>query len=236
MFDPGNRLIVALDVPDRDAATSLIDTLAGEASWLKIGLELFIAAGPEFVRECVAAGHSVMLDLKLHDIPATVGRAMLRVSALRVGLVTIHSGGGRAMMEAAVKAVRSGANGTSGRTHILAVTALTSLDDNDLRSVGIGDPMLNLVMRRAQLAMEAGCDGVVASPHEASRLRKGAPSDFLIVTPGVRPVVDGGDDQKRVMTPAQARSAGADMVVVGRPIRDAENPAAAARAIAATLS
>jgi orotidine-5'-phosphate decarboxylase len=234
-FDPGNRLIAAVDVPDRAAADALIDRLDGAASWVKLGLELFIAEGPELVRDYTARGLKVMLDLKLHDIPATVGKATARAAALGAGLLTIHTGGGRAMMRAAVEAARAAGQGDQ-RTRILGVTVLTSMDDKDLVQVAGGGTVEELVLRRAQLAMEAGCDGVVASPHEAARLRGGAPDDFLIVTPGVRPAGADAGDQKRVMTPRQAREAGADLIVVGRPIRSADDPAAAARAIAADLA
>ena len=231
-FDPGNRLIAALDVPDRAAADAMAERVAGEASWLKIGLELFIACGPDLVRDYSARGYRIMLDLKLHDIPATVGRATARAAALGAGLLTIHSAGGRAMMEAAVAA----ASAAGGDLGILAVTVLTSLDAGDLGEVGVvtGD-VGALVEQRARLAAEAGCTGIVSSPREAARLRGVVPADFLIVTPGIR--LAGGDagDQKRVMTPARARAAGADMIVVGRPIRDAADPAAAARAMAAEL-
>lgn len=233
-FDPGNRLIVALDVADRAGADALVARLDGASSWVKIGLELFIAEGPGIVRDYVARGLKVMLDLKLHDIPATVGSATARAAELGAGLLTIHTGGGREMMRAAVEAARAG--GAAERTRILAVTVLTSMDERDLADVGAAGRVEDLVVRRAQLAMEAGCDGVVASPLEAAVLRKGAPRDFLIVTPGVRPAGGEVGDQKRVMTPAEARRAGADLVVVGRPVRGAADPAAAARAIAAELA
>ncbi len=232
-FDPGNRLIVALDVPDRSPADELFFKLAGAASWLKVGLELFIATGPDLVDDYVAAGRRIMLDLKLHDIPATVERAVARAAGLGVELLTIHAGGGRAMIEAAANAAQRAA-GT--RTRILAVTVLTSLDERDLDEVGARGPLEELVVRRAQLAAAAGADGVVASPREAALVRAAAPAGFLIVTPGVRPSGAAAGDQKRVTTAAEARAAGADLVVVGRPIRDAADPAAAARAIAAELT
>jgi orotidine-5'-phosphate decarboxylase len=232
-FDPGNRLIAALDVEDRRQADALAARIGGAADWLKIGLELFVAAGPDLVREYAAAGRRIMLDLKLHDIPATVERAVARVATLGAELLTIHAGGGRAMIEAAASAAR-GAHGM--RTRILAVTVLTSLDDRDLGEIGARGPLEDLVALRARLAAEAGADGVVASPREAALVRAAAPAGFLIVTPGVRPAGAVAGDQKRVTTAAEARAAGADLVVVGRPIRDAADPAAAARAIAAELS
>jgi len=231
-FDPGNRLIAALDVEDRAQADALAARLGDAAGWLKIGLELFIAAGPDLVRDYAQAGRRLMLDLKLHDIPATVERAVARAGQLGAELLTVHAGGGRAMIAAAAGAARRvGAR----RPRILAVTVLTSLDERDLAEIGATGPLEELVVRRARLAAEAGADGVVASPREAALVRAALPADFLIVTPGVRPAGAASGDQKRVLTAAEARAAGADLVVVGRPIRDAADPAAAARAIAAEL-
>lgn len=232
-FDPGNRLIAALDVPDRAGADAMVERLAGAASWVKIGLQLFIAEGPELVRQ-YARQQRVMLDLKLHDIPATVAAATTSAAALGAELLTIHTGGGAEMMRAAAAASRAAG---ATRPRLLGVTVLTSMDASDLAGVGVVVPdVAALVEQRALLAVEAGLDGVVASPQEAARLRAVVPADFLIVTPGVRPAGADAGDQKRVMTPAKARAAGADMIVVGRPIRDAADPAAAARAIAAELA
>lgn len=225
-----DRLIVALDLPGRAQADALADALSADVHWFKIGLELFCAEGPELVRAYRALGREIFVDLKLHDIPATVGRSTAAIAKLGAGLLTIHAAGGVAMMSAAVQAASH-----AGGLKILAVTALTSLDDKDLQDVGIEMPLAELVEKRALLAAEAGCHGVVASPHEARALRKILPADFLIVTPGVRQERDALADQKRVMTPSQARDAGADMIVVGRPIRDAADPVAAARAIIAEL-
>lgn len=226
-FSVGNRLIAALDTPSRSEADAFVDRLAGVPSWVKVGLELFLAEGPAIVRDYTARGLSVMLDLKLHDIPETVARATARVASLGAGLLTVHAGGGQAMLEAAVKA----ANGM----RILAVTVLTSLDEADLLAIGAQPPIEDLVKRRADLAAAAGCHGVVASPREAAAVRARAPEGFLIVTPGVRPAGSAVGDQKRVTTPEQARAAGADMVVIGRPLRDAADPAATARTIVAEL-
>ncbi|HEY0481916.1 MAG TPA: orotidine-5'-phosphate decarboxylase [Kofleriaceae bacterium] len=228
VFDPGNRLIAAIDAPGRAEAEALVARLAGVPGWIKLGLELFCAEGPAVVAAHVARGHRVMLDLKLHDIPETVARATARIAALGAELCTVHAGGGRAMLEAAVRA--------AGATGVLAVTVLTSLDDADLAQIGAQGPVAELVVRRARLAIDAGCAGVVASPHEIAAVRAIAPPGFLIVTPGVRPAGAATGDQKRVMTPREARAAGADLVVVGRPLRDAADPAAAARAIVAELS
>src|SRR4051794_5678365 len=226
-FSVGNRLIAALDTPSRSDADAFVERLAGVPSWVKVGLELFCAEGPGIVRDYTARGLSVMLDLKLHDIPETVARATARVASLGAGLLTVHAGGGRAMLEAAVK--------SAGEMRILAVTVLTSMDDADLAAVGAQGPVEDLVRRRADLAAAAGCHGVVASPKEAAAVRARVPEGFLIVTPGVRPAGAAAGDQKRVTTPAQARGFGADMVVVGRPLRDAQDPAVAAKAIVAEL-
>ena len=225
----GNRLIAALDTPTRADAAVLVERLGGVPSWIKIGLELFCAEGPSIVSEHVGRERHVMLDLKLHDIPETVARATARVASLGAGLLTVHAGGGRAMLEAAVKAA-------GPAMKVLAVTVLTSLDDADLADIGANGPVAALVVQRAKLAIAAGCAGVVASPHEVAAIRAIAPSEFLIVTPGVRPTGAAQGDQKRVMTPSAARAAGADMVVVGRPLRDAPDPVAAARAIIAELA
>jgi orotidine-5'-phosphate decarboxylase len=227
-FSVGNRLIAALDAPTRDEADALVTRLGGVPSWVKIGLELFCAEGPGIVRDYTKRGLSVMLDLKLHDIPETVARATAKVASLGAGLLTVHAGGGRAMLEAAVK--------HAGDMRVLAVTVLTSLDDGDLADIGAQGPVSELVKRRAELAHRAGCHGIVASPHEVAAVRAIVPASFLVVTPGVRPAGSAAGDQKRVMTPKQARDAGSDLVVVGRPLRDAPDPAAAARAVVAELA
>jgi orotidine-5'-phosphate decarboxylase len=227
-FSVGNRLIAALDAPSRADADVLVERLAGVPSWVKIGLELFCSQGPSIVRDYTARGLSVMLDLKLHDIPETVARATAQVASLGAGLLTVHAGGGRAMLEAAVK--------NAGGMRVLAVTVLTSLDEADLADIGANGPIAELVKRRAELAHRAGCHGIVASPHEVQAVRAVVPAEFLIVTPGVRPAGSATGDQKRVTTPAQARALGADLVVVGRPLRDAPDPAAAARAVVEELA
>jgi orotidine-5'-phosphate decarboxylase len=227
-FDPGNRLIAAIDAPGRAEADALIDRLDGVPGWIKLGLELFCAEGPSIVCDYVHRGRRVMLDLKLHDIPETVARATARVAGLGAELLTVHAGGGRAMLDAAVR--------SAGATRVLAVTVLTSLDESDLRDIGAQGPVGALVMQRARLAIDTGCAGVVASPHEIAAVRAIAPPGFLIVTPGVRPADVAAGDQKRVMTPREARAAGADLVVVGRPLRDASDPARAARVVVDDLA
>jgi len=230
-FTPGNRLIAALDTPSRHDAEALLAKLGGVPSWIKVGLELFTAEGPAIVRELVARGLNVMLDLKLHDIPETVARATGRIAGLGAGLLTVHAAGGRAMLEAAVRAARD-----AGDTRVLAVTVLTSLDERDLTDTGCVGPVGELVAARAKLASDCGCGGIVASPHEVAAVRAVVPADAWIVTPGVRPAGSDAGDQKRVMTPRAARQAGADLVVIGRPLRDAADPAAVARAITAELA
>ena len=220
-----DRLIVALDVPDAAAARALVDRLAGRAGMFKIGSQLFTAAGPDFVRELVGRGEKVFLDLKYHDIPNTVASAVSGACQLGVSLVDVHALGGRAMLEAAV-----GALPTLGAS-LLAVTILTSHDQESLGQVGVGGGLGDSVRRLALLAKDAEADGVVASPQEVSLIREACGPDFLIVTPGIRSAGGKADDQARAATPAAALSAGADYLVVGRPITQAPDPAAAAAAI-----
>jgi orotidine-5'-phosphate decarboxylase len=220
-----DRLIVALDVPQRDAARALVDRLAGHVGLFKVGSQVFTAAGPEIVREIVGRGERVFLDLKFHDIPNTVAGAVASATRLGVSLVDVHGLGGRAMMEAAVGAL------PAMGTRLLAITILTSHDEETLGEIGVNGSMAESVRRLAQLAKEAGVDGVVASPHEVALVREACGSDFLIVTPGIRPAGAALGDQARAATPAAALAAGADYVVVGRPITGAPDPAAAADAI-----
>ncbi len=241
-FEPGNRVIAALDVASRMEADALVQRLGGAASWVKVGLELFCAAGPDVVRD-YAERHAlqVMLDLKLHDIPETVRRTTRQVGTLGAGLLTVHAGGGKPMLEAAVKGSQEAAADGRPRMRILAVTVLTSMDDGDLADTGQQGPTAALVLKRAKLAAQCGCDGVVASAIEAALIRTMLPPPFLVVTPGIRTMGTSSmsqtlsGDQKRIASPVQARRAGADLIVVGRPIRDSEDPAAAARAIAQQL-
>ena len=224
-MEPRDRLIVALDVPDAPAARALLDRLAGHVGLFKVGSQLFTAAGPDLVREIVGRGERVFLDLKYHDIPNTVSGAIAAASRLGVTLVDVHGLGGRAMMEAAV-----GALPATG-TRLLAITVLTSHDEAALERIGLGGPIPGAVRRLALLAREAGVDGVVASPHEVALVREACGPDFLIVTPGIRPAGAAKGDQARLATPAAALAAGADYLVVGRPITEAADPAAAADAI-----
>lgn len=226
------RLIVALDVPEAAMALSLAEALAPTVGYFKVGLELFGSAGPDFVREMVARGARVFLDLKLHDIPATVGRSVEVLSRLGVSLLTVHAAGGPEMLRQAARAAAA-ADRPPG---VLAVTALTSLDDEDLRAVGISLSPAELVLHRARLAFECGVAGVVASVHEAAAVRAVVTPDFHIVTPGIRAAGTALGDQKRVGTPAGAIAAGASHLVVGRPIRDAPDPVQAARDLVAEMA
>ena len=224
-MNPRDRLIVALDVPEAAAARALVARLAGRVGLFKIGSQVFTAAGPELVREIVARGDKVFLDLKFYDIPNTVAGAVASASHLGVSLVDVHGLGGRAMIEAAVGAL------PAMGTRLLAITILTSHDDETLDEIGVNGSVVESVLRLAQLAKEAGADGVVASPHEVEAIREACGRDFLIVTPGIRPAGANRDDQARLATPAAALAAGADYLVVGRPITEAKDPAAAADAI-----
>lgn len=223
---PADRIIVALDVPDLAQATELATALTGEVGWFKVGLELFAAHGPAALAAIRSHG-PVFLDLKLHDIPTTVERAARRIAALDVGLVTVHAGGGAAMVRAAVEGL-----GDQGR--VLAVTVLTSMSDADLASVGAPGAAAQ-VPALAALAVGAGAPGLVCAPRDLTSVRGAVGSDALLVTPGVRLAGAGDDDHARAATPAAAIAAGADLLVVGRPITRADDPVAAARAIAASL-
>ena len=229
------RVIFALDVPGDAQARAWVERLSGEVGAFKVGLELFVAAGPALVRELVERGERVFLDLKFHDIPATVAGATRVAGGLGAFLVNLHALAAPEAMARAAEAAREGA-AAAGRPppKVLAVTVLTSHRERDLVAIGLAGPPSAAVLRLAARARDAGLDGVVASPLEAARIRKQWP-DGLIVTPGVRPAGADRGDQARVATPAGAVAAGADYLVVGRPIRDAADPVAAARAIAAEL-
>jgi orotidine-5'-phosphate decarboxylase len=223
-----DRLIVALDHPNARAALEQVDGLGDAVERYKVGLELFIAEGRALVDELHERDKRVFLDLKLHDIPETVRRAAEVAAKMGVELLTVHAGGGRKMLEAAVAG--------AGATKVLAVTVLTSLDASDLAADGIAGSVEAAVTRRAKLAEAAGCAGVIASPQEAAAIRAAVKPGFLVITPGVRLAESSAvDDQKRVATPRSARQAGADAVVVGRPIRDAKDRRAAAAEFAREL-
>jgi orotidine-5'-phosphate decarboxylase len=231
-----DKLIVALDLPSGNAATRMAERLQAHVGMFKVGSELFTAEGPVAVRYLVTTGHRVFLDLKFHDIPNTVRAAAREAAELGVSMVNVHASGGRKMMEAALEGARSGSvRGDEARPKVLAVTVLTSLEIQDLEELGISGTPVEAVIRLARLAQSAGLDGVVASAREISALRRACGPDFLIVTPGIRPASAATNDQARIATPASAIAAGADYLVVGRPITGAPDPVAAADEIVAEM-
>ena len=227
MYDPRQNLIVALDVSSAAAAQKIVAAVGISALTFKVGMQLYTAEGPSVVRELVASGRRVFLDLKYHDIPNTVGAAVREAAGLGVSMLTIHAAGGSKMIHAAVEAARN----VNPALMVLGVTMLTSLDDQDLDKIGMRGHVVDQVLRLAGLALTSGCHGVVASAREAAELRSELGKHFLIVTPGVRPAGRDHGDQSRVVTPTQAISAGATYIVVGRPITDAPDPGAEARSI-----
>ncbi|MGP1394162.1 MAG: orotidine-5'-phosphate decarboxylase [Inquilinaceae bacterium] len=232
-----NPIFCAIDTADADAALRLARGLVGAVGGLKLGLEFFCANGPQGVAPIADLGLPLFLDLKLHDIPQTVAGAVRAAAALGPALLTIHASGGPAMMRAAADAAAQAAARRGGdRTKLLGVTVLTSLDAADLTVVGQTADASDQVERLARLALENGLDGVVCSPHEIGRLRQALGPSALLVIPGIRPAGEGSQDQKRVMTPAAALEAGADYLVIGRPITQAKDPAETARRIADDVS
>jgi orotidine-5'-phosphate decarboxylase len=230
---PRARLVVALDLPSAQEALAMAGRLAGRVGMLKVGLELFCAEGPVFVRE-LQKQVPVFLDLKLHDIPTTVHRALEAVLKLDPRLVNVHVQGGPAMLEAAVEAVRAH-RAAGGQTELLGVTVLTSLDREALAALGHAGRAEDLALAYAKLAHQAGCDGVVCSAWEAAAIQEACGQGFHCLTPGIRPAGAAIQDQARVMTPAQALKQGSTWLVVGRPITHAADPAAAAEAIVAEM-
>ncbi len=230
--DAAAKLAFALDVDSFEEAEKWVKLLHGKVGLFKVGKQLFTRCGPEVVRMIRAEGGEVFLDLKYHDIPNTVAGAVVEACRLGVRMVNVHALGGEAMMRAAREAVDRvcGEEGLEPPI-LIAVTILTSSDDETLRAVGIDRPVTEMVPRLAALAQRAGLDGVVASPREVELIRKTCGSDFVVVTPGVRPSFAAVNDQKRITTPADAIRAGADYLVVGRPISAAPDPAAAAEMI-----
>lgn len=221
------RIFVAIDRPDAEGAAALVRQIAGQAG-IKLGLEFFNASGPDAVR-AVASGIPLFLDLKLHDIPNTVAGALRSVLSLRPRYITLHAAGGPAMLRAAAQAVASAG---ADRPRLLAVTVLTSMDDGDLQAVGQRGPVGDQVVRLARLARDCGIDGAICSPHEIAPLRAALGRDLVLMVPGIRPEwAAGAGDQKRVMTPREAIQAGADHLVIGRPITAASDPKAALQRI-----
>ncbi len=227
-MNPRDRICAALDFSTWTAAEPFARAIAPEVGLLKVGLELFAAEGPAAVRAASALGKPVFLDLKLHDIPNTVEGAARSAAATGAALLTVHASGGAEMIRAAVR-------GAAGKLRVLAVTVLTSLDDAALGEVGLEGPAASAVVRLARLAVGAGAGGVVCSPREVAAVRAAVGPGPLLVVPGVRPAGAARGDQSRIATPAEAVRAGADLLVIGRPLREGGDPAAAARAIAATL-
>ena len=222
------RLIVALDVAKAGDAQALVSQVGDSAGIFKVGLQLFTSEGPEIVRDLVASGRKVFLDLKLHDIPNTVKNAVKAAVELRASMLTLHASGGPSMLKAAAEVA-------SDRLTLLAVTVLTSMNDEELSQVGVAGRVLDQALRMAELARSAGCTGVVASARESTQLRKFLGEGFAIVNPGVRPAGAALNDQQRVATPTEAINAGASHIVVGRPITQAPDPAKAAQAIVSEM-
>lgn len=227
MSDARERLIVALDVSSAAAAQKIVAAVGDSAFLYKVGKQLFTAEGPAIVRDLVACGRRVFLDLKFHDIPNTVAAAVAAAARLKVSMLTVHASGGSRMLTAATEAAAASAS----KPMVLGVTVLTSFRDADVQEVGFSGGVLDNVLRLAALARGCGCGGIVTSAKEAAEVRHELGAGFAIVTPGVRPAGSEVGDQARVVTPAEAIASGASHIVVGRPITSAANPQAAARAI-----
>ncbi len=227
----GSPVIVALDYADPDDALALVARLEPSLCRVKIGKELFTAAGPDLVRAIVGRGFDVFLDMKFHDIPNTVAGAVKAAAALGVWMVNVHASGGGVMMRAAREALGQGQGPL-----LIAVTVLTSMSTEDLAQVGVNGSAEDQVRRLAGLARESGMDGVVCSSRETRMLRAAMPDDFCLVTPGIRPRGDAADDQKRIATPDQALQDGSDFLVIGRPVTQAADPTAKLREILSSLS
>ena len=227
-----SRIIVALDYSSADSAEALYKQLDPNRCKLKVGKELFTSAGPGLVENMVGQGYDVFLDLKFHDIPNTVAKACKAAADLGVWLVNVHALGGRAMMQSAREALGSSID----RPKLIAVTILTSMKEADLNEIGLSVAVAEQVERLAKLSKDSGLDGVVCSPQEVTMLRQSIGNDFCLVTPGIRPAGSDTGDQKRIMTPAEAISAGSDYLVIGRPITQAKDPMAALTAIEQELT
>lgn len=226
------RPIIALDFPGQEEAVEFLRNFPGDQLFVKVGMELYYQTGADFIRELKDAGHSVFLDLKLHDIPTTVYRAMKVLARLDIDMVNVHAAGGKNMMEAALQGLEEGCGAGQKRPAIIAVTQLTSTSEEQLKSEQLIDCSLNeSVLHYALLAQKANLDGVVCSAHEAGMIANGAGGQFLRVTPGIRPAGNPTDDQKRIVTPGEAKGLGASMIVVGRPITRANQPNLAYRNI-----
>lgn len=225
------ELILALDLPDKDAAIEMLGQLEGRLKWVKIGLQMYLAYGSDFVKKISDMGFNIFLDLKLYDIPNTVASAVKSLKNLPIKMLTIHASGGREMMSEALKA----AGESNPDLLLLAVTVLTSFDARTLAETGMGLPPERAVENLAKLAVDSGMRGLVCSPLETQLLRRVLPADTVLVTPGVRPIGSDANEQKRITTPRQAAEGGSSFIVVGRPILRAEDPARAVEAINAEL-
>jgi orotidine-5'-phosphate decarboxylase len=234
-MEPRDRIIVALDVDSPATAAALAAKLVGHIGALKVGKEFFVSAGPAVTQLIDDLGLRVFLDLKFHDIPNTVAGAVRAAARLGVWMVNVHASGGAAMCRAAAQAAHEG-GGERARPLVIGVTVLTSLDQADLDAIGFTGSPHDAALRLAKLAKDNGLDGVVASAQEAAAIKELCGREFLVVTPGIRPADAAAGDQKRIMTPAAAIAAGADYLVIGRPIIRAPEPAAAADAIAAEIA
>jgi orotidine-5'-phosphate decarboxylase len=230
------RLVVALDLDSLDEAQKLVRLLSDEVGMFKVGKQLFTHAGPQAVRLIQELGGEIFLDLKFHDIPNTVAKAAIEATRMGVKMFNVHASGSLEMMRLTVKEVERVCRQERRRKPImLAVTVLTSLNQDDLKRLGVDGKVEDQVVRLALLTKEAGMDGVVASPHEVADIRKACGRRFVIVTPGIRPADTTRNDQQRVMTPAAAIRSGVDYIVVGRPVLEAKSPVSAARAIVAEM-
>ncbi|WP_373017255.1 orotidine-5'-phosphate decarboxylase [Thiomicrorhabdus sp.] len=228
------KVLVALDFDNADSAIEFVDQLDSDSCRLKVGKELFAVAGPEFVKTLVERGFDVFLDLKYHDIPNTVAKAVQAAARLGVWMVNVHALGGRKMMQAAQQALNE--MDAERKPLLIAVTVLTSMEQADLEEVGLSGSPKDNVLRLAKLAQDSGLDGVVCSAQEAAELRQALGGSFCLVTPGIRPAGSDVNDQKRIMTPKEAIEAGSSYLVVGRPITKADNPLEVLRAVNQSIS
>ncbi|PYV62997.1 MAG: orotidine-5'-phosphate decarboxylase [Acidobacteria bacterium] len=227
MISTRERLIVALDISSSADALKIVSSLGDSVQTYKVGMQLYTAEGPKIVRDLISAGKSVFLDLKYHDIPNTVAATVREAAHLGVSMMTVHASGGTKMLRAAAEAARS----ANSPPKILAVTVLTSMDENDLHEIGVSGQPVDQVLKLASIALAAGCDGIVSSAREVRNLRTSFGQSFLAITPGVRPAGAAHGDQARVVTPAEAIAAGATHIVVGRPITAALRPEAAIQSV-----
>jgi len=230
MSDP--KIIVALDYPTEANAFELIEQLDSNLCRLKVGKEMFTLLGPSFVEKIQAKGFEVFLDLKYHDIPNTVAKACQAAASLGVWMLNVHASGGRRMMEAAAEAVAN----TQSKPHLIAVTVLTSMSHEDLLELGVKETPAEQALKLAALAKSSGMGGVVCSAQEASSMQQQLGSDFLLVSPGIRPAGSKADDQRRIMTPVDALNAGSDYLVIGRPITQSDDPLGVLRTINSEIS